>query len=466
MAIVLVVFGEPDPAGQRGRGSTGAAFALAVAFGAAVAAAGLVLFFTVGASLGDAGRSAGWAFAAGALLAAASRILSSRTADRLAARAIPLALAAFGVGVFVPETPSDGPLVMTALVAGAALGALAGRAAGSGRGGLEFALAAFALGAACALGGIAEGDANRGAGVLLGLGGLLGLAIAGSLLRGRPDRWAAALAIAIALGLAWLVGERVLFVGEVGLCATLGVATGIVVAWLIPEDRPTLPLAVVLAAVLWVGTATVAFGWARGYGVAVTVIGALVPLLALGARQAMVSVLPLVAILAYRLFREMAPEAARAIDIGQHYALLGVLLGIALPLLPLEWARSRREREGFRFGLSAGLAVVAMVVALAGALVVLGSKGAVGLLLGAGVTGLVFGLRSERGLSGSALALASLAVVLVGHALLGDAPALSRDEKIRLLAPMAGALLVLLVVAHSILGTSREPHRHHESTPA
>lgn len=231
------------------------------------------------------------------------------------------------------------------------------------------------------------------------------------------------------------------------------VVGGIVHLLLLGEERAE-PFRFVLATVIWLGAATVAFGLnkdGRGYGMAICLLGGASLLVLLGNTRGLMTLCVAASVLIYRLFRELQPEEAKAPDIGQHYTMIGITIGALLPLLPLEWGRSRTI-AGWRAALAGTIWLLILIGLPIAASVLLGSKGAVGLVVGLSLAALVEGLRGTVTLApvGLAAGIGSLTVLTYGW--LGDWTDLERAVKVRAVIFVAAAMLVL---SGALFGISR-----------
>ena len=285
------------------------------------------------------------------------------------------------------------------------------------------------------------------------IGSQVGVSVAvGALLAGLvPSRVALMrpVVVGVLATLAGLVAAKGL--GEEGLTlgAALGAVAGVVLALLMPEEEGE-SSRVGLATVVGVGLATVAFGLGRGLGMGIAALAAVGVLLAVDRRRAVLALGPLMGLVMFRVLREAGTGATRALDIGQHYTLLALVLGLALPLLPTDWLRGRASALG------AGLWGIVLLAAPPLVVVALGMRGGVGFVVGLGVSGLVQAFRIvDRGLAivgegavddrqssvhnpQSLLPLALGAglggATILALAWLGEDSALARDAKLRLFA--------------------------------
>ena len=293
-------------------------------------------------------------------------------------------------------------------------------------------------------------------GVALAVGAFL------SALLPRSLAAAKSVVVGILASLAGLLVARGL--GESGLttCAVVGAVAGVVLHFLMPEEEGE-SSRVGLAAIVGVGLATVAFGLGRGLGMGMAGLTSVGVLLAVGNRRAALALGPLVGLVMYRVLREAGTGATRALDIGQHYSLLALVLGLVLPLLPTDWLRGRGRATH-----AAGVALWGVVLLAAAPLVVVafGMRGGIGFTVGLGVAGLVAALRVARtfvpadgepletlAIAGTETRATSLLPLALGASLggstilallwLGDDPALSRDAKLHLFGYAAVGIAII-----------------------
>lgn len=337
--------------------------------------------------------------------------------------------------------PTALPTAGLALIAGTGLGALT-------VGGEVSALAAVLVVAADNLGmrhSALPGSAFVGSQVGLGL------AIGAYVWRSSPKIgaiWGAVLVgVIAALGAVGVIREQPLTI-----CVGIGAVAGIVLQ-LLMADEESESSRVGLAAVIGVGLATVAFGLGKGVGLALATLTAVGVLLAVENRRAVLALGPLVGLTLYRVLREAGTGATRALEINQNYTILALVIGLALPLLPVDWLRMR-----VRAVHAAGTLLWGIVAIAAAPLVVtaFGMRGGVGFVVGLGISGLVQAFRAyetrhpitgETHLRPSLLPLA-LGAGLSGATILaldfvGVESSLSRDDKLRLFGYAAAGIVVI-----------------------
>lgn len=337
------------------------------------------------------------------------------------------------------------PKAELALMVGAGLGALAlgGEAA------IATALAATLCAAADNLGGYRLDLPAAGLlGSEFGLAVLVGTILAGWI----PSKQSALKPLGgalLAVVAGFFLSQKLKFHGLAEVIA-LGAGAGLVLHWLLPDEEGE-PGRYGLAVVIGIGVATLAFGLARGTGMACALIAAALVLLGVGNRRAVLTLGPLVGLVMYRVLREAGTGATRALDIGQHYALLGIALGAVLPLLPTDWLR----RDGAKAPVGSFLWGLIVLTVPPLVILMLGMKGAVGFVAGLGFTGLCQALRNRTDLLPLALATGMGGASVIGLGWLSEADQLTRDEKVRVFM-YAGAGLAVVAIVLTLLTRPRQ----------
>lgn len=223
------------------------------------------------------------------------------------------------------------------------------------------------------------------------------------------------------------------------LSTGLGVAAGVIVHWLLPLGEEVDGVRIGIASIIGIGLATIAFGFAKGAGIAFSLVASGGMLLALGNQRALLALGPLVSIVFYHVLREAGTGATRALDIGQHYALLGIALGVVFPLIPSDWLK----RQGAKAAGGAFLWALIVFAAAPIVIVMLGTKGAIGFVSGLGLAGLAQALRRESSLLPVALTGALSACTILCLAWLNKTDDFSRDDKVHFFTYVAGGLAVV-----------------------
>jgi hypothetical protein len=289
------------------------------------------------------------------------------------------------------------------------------------------------------------------AGTMFGLAGAIAALIA--LVANRSEKKGAErlafmpelIAVAILLILGYVVGGRLVESRDAWLIFDGAVLSAVIVHMIIRPDAKDDSMSVLIGAVIWIGIATLAFSFMKGFGMAIAAAGAVLTLLVLGNPRAMLTVGPLIGFTFYRVLRESHPDAVRALDIGQHYGMIGIVFGVAAALLPAEWA-TRRAQDTFSHGVAKFLWAAALIALTAAMAVVLGAKGIVGFVAGVGFAGMIEALRGGRNSLAVVIAGGSAALVAVSHGWLGHLLDLTREDKQIAFYWIAGGTLVFAVL--------------------
>jgi hypothetical protein len=232
-----------------------------------------------------------------------------------------------------------------------------------------------------------------------------------------------------------------------------GIVVGVIVHFILAGEEEPEPFRFIVATVIWLGAATVAFGFNLGYGMAVALLGGACSLVILGSMRGLMTLAVVLSVLIYRLFRELFPEEAKAPDIGQHYTMIGIAIGALLPLLPIEWLRARNLISGWRSSIAVVLWLLILLGLPVAASVLLGSKGAIGMVIGLGFAAVIEGLRGTLSLAPVGIATGIGALTVLTYGWLGDWTDLERAVKIRAVVVVS---VVILVLAALLFGISRE----------
>jgi hypothetical protein len=335
-----------------------------------------------------------------------------------------------------------------------------------------------ALGVACGVGAVRFLYGSGGAGMAASMLGLVGIAGLGAFREEDPNMtmvvaMAAAPAIAalVAFGVQGVVkgkaewapkwlGVILAWVGlgfaaqQIGksepmmMAVSAGVVAALISALTVPEGGKK-PLWHGVSAVIWLSAATFAFSEAQGWGMAGAAFAGTAVLVILGRTKLILALAPVLVLSLYRLVREAHPETVSAFDIGQHYAMIGVLLGIMVILALAEFLQNTKFRDCRKPVLSASAAALAGASALIGAGVILGPKGVIGLLIGVGLAPAVHLL--SQGARTAVLTMSCAGGVLVALSLpvFQVMQELTRAEKQKFL--IAAAIMTALLVGASWL---------------
>ena len=290
------------------------------------------------------------------------------------------------------------------------------------------------------------------AGVVLGIGSALIGLLAHLANRSNP-KWERILPLPLALltaAMVYLIGIRYLFIISGGISMALGVGAALTIHWLLPDDETPEPLRLSLSAVISIGLGTIVFGLARGFGISLALVTAVGYLISLGNHRAILSLGPLAGLVLYRLFRQFHPEASRALDIGQHYAMIGFSLGALIPLIPSDWLEMRGKLPLAR--LRTAEVVWALMLSLLPPVLalMLGAKGIVGFITGLGFCTLLSGLRPTISLAILPIATGVGGLTLLSYGWLGELMDTARDDKLRWFIGCTAAVFVLASILFTL----------------
>jgi hypothetical protein len=375
-------------------------------------------------------------------------------------RITPLAVA---LGIFVlfdQKGMKDAAPAVLGLVFGGGFAAVWFRFAAGCRWPSDAAWWLAAVGSANLLGAIGVGGKSSLGGSSIGLvlivASVLGIGLA-QFLPGKKAAGSAVFALVAALGL-WLVAKRHLFLVDIFWIGLLSIGVAFAVAYLLgSDDTEAAPpsSSFLLSAILWVAAATIAFGMLKGYGMAIGLIVGAATLSMLGSTRGLLTMGPLFGLTAYRLFREQHTDSSRAFDIGQHYAMVGILIGLLLVLLLFDWGRER-SRGGTSTALAGVLLGVAGLGGLLASVVLLGPKGTVGLLVGIGLAPAMAGWRGSRDDGVLACAVGLLAATAFAYGPLDPYLSLEREAKTKLLLWTVAIVLGLAAIVRALAGPMKQ----------
>jgi len=235
-------------------------------------------------------------------------------------------------------------------------------------------------------------------------------------------------------------GAQRLNMPDVAIPALLGVLTGLVALYLLPEDE-TDGFKMTVATVLWLGLATLAYGPARGFGMDVALFcGVAVPI-ALGRSRAALSCGPLAALVFVRLFNQIHGRESAALDISQHYVLIGLTVGAILPAAYDEW-QARSPKLPALGGLLWSVLIVGLPVALT---LLVEAKGLVGFIVGLGFGGLLLARRAGVTLQPLAVTMGVGAATILVYGRMVDVETISRAQKMHFVAYSAIAIALVAI---------------------
>ncbi|MCH7903919.1 MAG: hypothetical protein IH944_05045 [Armatimonadetes bacterium] len=273
------------------------------------------------------------------------------------------------------------------------------------------------------------------------------------------------LSTVVLAGALWLIADRIVANSDLGVVLAVAVGAALVCAWTVRQepDSDQVPSASLgIAMLIWIGVATFAFSMSVGYGLALAGLAGFAGMVVLGRKDLFPTLAPIALLALYRVFREVVPSLGRAFDIGQHYSLVGLVIGVAIVAsLGQHWLRKRDSASTLQSFQPLCIVLVASVV-VALCVMLFGPKGAIGLMVGLGIAPALTALGQIRAANVMAIALGLSGLVLAGYDPLALQRELERSEKITVLW-QGGAVIAVLVALAFWLGTLRKKEKANES---
>lgn len=446
--IAVLLLSDPARSTSRQKPPVGSVLVLAAFVGLMIAAAYKWQDSAQGA------MPAATCFGIGVLAALMSDVVAAYRGSSLCSRSIPLAVGVIAASVCDFYLPGGA----LALVFGAASAAwlLRVNRYDENSSATVCSISLFAIVACNFLGAKGEAAAS-GTGSVYAVLATLSVAVAS--LFDRKTTTVSAVQIVV-LGALWagssFLASQNLFPGRGSVLPFIGGGLiAFVVAWLVSSGG----IRVGLAALIWLASATAAFSLDAGYGMAVALLAGVAMLAALGSRHGMLALAPLGALTLYRVLRESSELYGLSFDINQHYAMVGVLAGALLPLVCLEWLAATAKRGAAMNFVAGALWIVVFAFVPPIAAILLGSKGIVGFVVGSGVAPVIAALRGDKGLESLSISAGVSALVVGSFSWLGPLMEITREEKLRALAYVGGAVLVVSLIISSLSWGLSQPKK-------
>ncbi|HSI73460.1 MAG TPA: hypothetical protein VK934_09805, partial [Fimbriimonas sp.] len=231
------------------------------------------------------------------------------------------------------------------------------------------------------------------------------------------------------------------FLQPVAPTLLIGLVGAIVLHVLLPSDSDATPLNAGIGTIIAVGLATASYALFKGTGMAACLLGCAGVLLLMQNPRALLATGPLFGLVLFRLLRNLYPETSRAFDIGQHYALIGLLIGAILPIILID-ALPVTDRAGRRQPVA--LFILGLVLAATAPLLTmfLGPLGIVGFVVGLGFAGIFELIRNGSSLLALSAGSGMAGVLFLTFGALEKSVDFAREEKIRLLVWAAAGILL------------------------
>jgi hypothetical protein len=131
--------------------------------------------------------------------------------------------------------------------------------------------------------------------------------------------------------------------------------------------------------------------------------------------------------------------------------MIGIAIGALLPLLPLECGRNKSLANARAISATAVWLLILIGLPVASA-ILLGSKGAIGMVVGLSFAAVVEGLRGGASLAPTGISIGLGTITILSYSWLGDWTDLERGVKTRAVFVVA---VILLVFAAALFGISR-----------
>jgi len=245
-----------------------------------------------------------------------------------------------------------------------------------------------------------------------------------------------------ALALGHLVVPKLFVADLTKLYLPIGVGFigAVITGWFRASYASNRSLVTSFSAALWVGIFTYVFSESKATGASITMLVAAWTLVLMGQTEAISGLAPFAALVLFRVAKELFPDTVSMIDFGQNYALIGLILGLAIAQLPCEIVlrpKTMLQAAGF-------VGVFALILAV---LVLVGPKGAAGLLIGMGIAPLI-----RSSVQTAAYALSALVLAAIPH--FGDFGEFAKEDKLKFLAIFGIPAALLLGFSFLVGGPS------------
>jgi len=250
--------------------------------------------------------------------------------------------------------------------------------------------------------------------------------------------------------------------------ATVGMS-GLIIAtisaWVLYDIAETHSGLIGLAALLWIAGITMAFGLLKDYGVAAMVLSAGMMCANLPVKRTLIAFGIAAGVFFYRVFMEIHASRVESIAIGQStYTILGLLIGVLLPIAILEWGANIRTRfSNWTLTLLALFTIVVLLVTISAMMLVMDERGTVGFIVGNAISPILLLLKGIERTTILAITPALASSVILGLPLLQKYFGMEREDKIRLVGYFAIVAIVLVIFAQWLLRGSKSVHAEKSS---
>ncbi|MER3412877.1 MAG: hypothetical protein C4341_01320 [Armatimonadota bacterium] len=388
-----------------------------------------------------------WGLAAGFLLVLAAHAVGWK---REANAAVSLGLAGAAAALLGTFATEEGGRALAAAAVAAGVSSVALRGSTELRTALLFLFAA--------LSGIMAREAapyspTWQVGAMFALAGAVGACVQAAL-ASRAHRLAAlAAGFGVAIGIGALGAFRYLYVGDLFTLLVAGMAVAVGVFLVGEEDSsPPNGMRLLLCVLIVLGAGAWAFSLRHGFGMSALLVSAGVFATLLGSNRALASLSPPLSLVLLRVLIEWAGGGS-AVDLGQHYVLMGFAAGALLPLAVTQWD----GRLSAEWASTLWQVLVVGVPALAALFLAL--TGAAGFLLGlmiSPIAAVLLGAREKEATDGiegvrAALLCGCAGLIVIFTTIVTPEGLVSRSAKVNALLWALGAIVVISALL--VMGT-------------
>lgn len=247
---------------------------------------------------------------------------------------------------------------------------------------------------------------------------------------------------------------------QMPLVAAVAAVAALATAWAMPNDRDPEPLKVGFAALVWLGIATFAFSHNLTLGMSVALLAGAATLAVTETIVGFAMMAPLFGLIAHRLARNIYPESVRAFDLGQHYAIVGIILAACIVLMLAQAFRRTQMEPQPRIVASAAVGWLLATLAILFSVMFLGAKGSTGLIVGIGLAPLFVQLGKSDGAAGSAIGAGLVGILGLAYPRLAELFEVSRSEK---QVAFVIAAIIGLVLAIFLMWLGHKPRENQSS---
>lgn len=240
-------------------------------------------------------------------------------------------------------------------------------------------------------------------------------------------------AAGLVAALLYVGSNQILKFPAIGIAGAIGVIAMLATIW----ATPVLPSKAWSfgSALLWLTAGVIAMSDGKSIGLGAVIVAGLAVASIFGKTKSAIAILPVTAMLILRGVANSFPEVTRALDLSQHYAVVGLLLGV-LAVVAASQLKQIRAEAGI-------VATLGASVATAMSPILLGAKGIPGLLLGLCIAPLFVEMDEHSSVN---VSLTIGSAILFTVSVLSDKLDITRAEKLGMLTGSLIFLAIMVVV--------------------